>query len=104
MNQHKSLLPTYDVFDEARYFDPAKDLSTVQFKDETLGIAICEDAWNDPELWLKRMYPFDPMVVLANRGATLFINISASPFQVGKEEVRFNIIQIMQLDHDFLAN
>nr|HID59595.1 NAD+ synthase [Desulfobacterales bacterium] len=91
--QHKSLLPTYDVFDEARYFDPAPEIHTVSFKGETLGISICEDAWNDPELWLRRNYPFDPMQVLAEKGATIFINISASPFNIGKEEIRYRIIR-----------
>jgi len=90
--QHKSLLPTYDVFDEARYFDPAKDISTVAFKGEVLGITICEDAWNDEELWPRRLYDLDPVAVLAKKGATLFVNISSSPFDVGKEDLRFRIV------------
>jgi NAD+ synthase (glutamine-hydrolysing) len=91
--QNKSLLPTYDVFDEARYFDPASDISVIPFKDEILGISICEDVWNDPELWPKRYYPFDPIKRLVEKGATLLINISASPFHVGKEEIRYRIFQ-----------
>jgi len=97
--QYKSLLPTYDVFDETRYFDPAAEIHVTQFKDQILGISICEDAWNDPDLWLKRFYPFDPLEILANKGATLFINISASPFYIGKEEIRFNIIQNHSIKH-----
>jgi NAD+ synthase (glutamine-hydrolysing) len=93
MSQHKSLLPTYDVFDETRYFDVATEIQVVPFKDEILGISICEDAWNDPELWPKRFYPFDPQAVLAEKGATVFINISASPFHIGKEEIRYRIFQ-----------
>lgn len=93
MSQHKSLLPTYDVFDEARYFDAAPDVETVQFKDEVLGISICEDAWNDPELWEKRNYAYDPIAVLIKKGATVLINISASPFQVGKEEIRYRVVR-----------
>jgi NAD+ synthase (glutamine-hydrolysing) len=94
IHQHKSLLPTYDVFDEMRYFDPAPEIDTVAFKGETLGISICEDAWNDPELWPKgRLYPCDPIAILAGKGATLLINISASPFYLGKEEVRFRLIR-----------
>ncbi|MDD3023783.1 MAG: NAD+ synthase, partial [Syntrophomonadaceae bacterium] len=59
---HKSLLPIYDVFDEARYFDPAMEVDVFAFKDEVLGISICEDAWNDPELWpRRRMYNLDPI-------------------------------------------
>lgn len=91
--QAKSLLPTYDVFDEGRYFDPARCVDVVPFKDQVLGISVCEDAWNDPELWPRRYYPVDPEETLAKQGATLFINISASPFYLGKEQVRFRIFQ-----------
>ena len=91
--QHKSLLPTYDVFDETRYFDSATGVDIVQFKGENLGISICEDIWNDPELWLNRNYPFDPVDILAKKGATIFINLSGSPFHVGKEGVRHNIVK-----------
>ena len=91
--QHKSLLPTYDVFDETRYFDPALDIHVTPFKNQILGISICEDAWNDPDLWARRFYPFDPLELLAKKGATMFINISASPFYIGKEEIRFRIIK-----------
>ncbi|PKM81342.1 MAG: NAD+ synthase [Firmicutes bacterium HGW-Firmicutes-14] len=92
LSQNKSLLPTYDVFDEARYFDQAAEVRTVSFKGEVLGISVCEDAWNDPELWSRRNYPYNPMEEMAGKGATLFINISASPFQMGKEDLRFRII------------
>ncbi len=90
--QPKSLLPTYDVFDEARYFDPAPDNRPIDFKGETLGLTVCEDAWNDPELWAKRNYPYDPVEEVVKKGASILINISASPFQIGKEEVRYRII------------
>jgi NAD+ synthase (glutamine-hydrolysing) len=97
---HKSLLPTYDVFDERRHFDPAAEINTVDFKGEKLGISICEDAWNDPELWPKgTLYPFDPIETLAEKRATLFINISASPFFMGKEEIRFRLIRNHALKH-----
>jgi NAD+ synthase (glutamine-hydrolysing) len=93
LRQAKSLLPTYDVFDEARYFDAGSGPQVCPFMGETLGVSVCEDAWNDPELWpLQRMYPFDPIAIQAHKGATLFINISASPFYVGKEEIRFRLI------------
>jgi NAD+ synthase (glutamine-hydrolysing) len=91
--QHKSLLPSYDVFDETRYFDPAPEVETMPFRGEVLGISICEDAWNDPEFWPRRSYPLDPIESLARRKATLMINISASPFHVGKEEVRFRLVR-----------
>ncbi len=93
LTQHKSLLPTYDVFDEARYFDPGPESQTVPFKGEKLGISICEDAWNDPELWLRRQYSYNPIEILAKKGATILVNISASPFHVGKEEIRYRIIR-----------
>ncbi len=91
--QHKSLLPTYDVFDESRYFDPAPEVETMPFRGEVLGISICEDAWNDPEFWPRRSYPVDPIETLARRKATVLINISASPFSAGKEEVRYRLIR-----------
>ena len=91
--QNKSLLPTYDVFDEARYFDVASNIDVVPFKNEILGISICEDAWNNEELWPKKYYPIDPIGVLAKKGATIIINISASPFHIGKEEVRYRLFQ-----------
>jgi NAD+ synthase (glutamine-hydrolysing) len=94
LEQHKSLLPTYDVFDETRYFAPAPEILTVAFKGEVLGITICEDAWTDVALWPQgRLYEIDPVSVLAGQGATLFINISASPFHAGKEEIRFGLIR-----------
>jgi NAD+ synthase (glutamine-hydrolysing) len=94
LTQNKSLLPTYDVFDEMRHFDPAAAISTVPFKGEILGVTICEDAWNIPELWPKgRRYPFNPVEALARQRATLLINISASPFFAGKEEIRFRLLR-----------
>ncbi|MBP1661074.1 MAG: nad+ synthetase [Candidatus Aminicenantes bacterium] len=94
LEQHKSLLPTYDVFDETRYFAPAPDIRTVAFKGEVLGITICEDAWNDAGQWPQgRLYGRDPVSILAGRGATILINISASPFHAGKEEIRYGLIR-----------
>jgi NAD+ synthase (glutamine-hydrolysing) len=90
--QNKSLLPTYDVFDEARYFDPAQTIATIPLGDEILGITICEDAWTDPELWLRMPYDRDPVAELAAAGATVLINISASPFWAGKEQNRFRLV------------
>jgi NAD+ synthase (glutamine-hydrolysing) len=91
--QHKTLLPTYDVFDEARYFEPASEIDIFEFKGEVLGISICEDAWNDPQLWPIRTYDTNPIKILAEKGATVFINISASPFFLGKEEIRYRLVQ-----------
>ncbi|MEO0126397.1 MAG: NAD+ synthase [candidate division WOR-3 bacterium] len=91
--QHKSLLPTYDVFDEARYFDPADEIKPIKFKEEILGISICEDAWNIPELWQRKVYDRDPIEILVQKGANILINISASPFTMGKEEIRYKILR-----------
>jgi NAD+ synthase (glutamine-hydrolysing) len=98
--QHKSLLPNYDVFDEVRYFDVARSIEPVLFKGESLGISVCEDAWTDPVLWPERHYPIDPQRWLVASGATFLINISASPFHVGKEEVRYRIFQRHALKFD----
>jgi NAD+ synthase (glutamine-hydrolysing) len=84
----KTLLPTYDVFDERRYFDPAPEVKVAEFKGHRLGISICEDAWNDAQFWSQmarpRRYEVDPVERLAGQGMDLLINISASPFTEGK--------------------
>jgi NAD+ synthase (glutamine-hydrolysing) len=92
-HRDKSLLPTYDVFDETRYFEQADVIGVTPFKGETIGISICEDAWCQEETWCQRLYDFDPMAVLADKGATVLINISASPYHVGKEEVRYRLMR-----------
>ncbi len=97
--QHKSLLPTYDVFDEPRYFDPASDDPVVEIKERTLGISICEDAWNDPTLWHRPTYSYDPIEVMAEKGADLIINIAASPFHRGKERLRYDIVRSHATKH-----
>lgn len=86
---HKRLLPTYDVFDEARYFAPGDRSEPVAFKSLRLGITICEDAWNEAQgcSWCEH-YQADPVADLAAAGADVIINISASPFIVGKRELR----------------
>ena len=90
--QAKSLLPTYDVFDETRYFDAAEGVQLAKVGSENIGISICEDAWNSPEMWERAEYARDPVAELASVGATLLINISASPFAVGKEAVRKRLV------------
>ena len=88
----KLLLPTYDVFDEARYFEPAETCEPFEFAGEKIGLSICEDAWNDPQLFRRRPYAVDPIEMLAARGARLMINISASPFSLGKEAFRAELM------------
>ncbi len=96
--QHKSLIPNYDVFDEMRYFDPAKEIFVFEFKDEKLGISICEDIWNDSDYWYKRRYSRDPVKELIQNGATLLINISASPYSYGKREDRKEMLSVLTKD------
>ncbi|MBP7868100.1 MAG: NAD+ synthase [Acidobacteria bacterium] len=89
---HKCLLPTYDVFDEARHFESApRALGLVDFGGVPLGITICEDLWNDPDLFPHSLYRYDPVRDLVSRGARLILNLSASPFSLGKPERRRRI-------------
>jgi len=91
---HKQLLPSYDVFDETRYFRPGPSSKPVDFQGVSLGITICEDIWNEPEFCpFCEIYDKDPVEDLAEKGATLFINISASPFSLGKPGTRERIIR-----------
>jgi NAD+ synthase (glutamine-hydrolysing) len=90
--QAKSLLPTYDVFDEARYFEPAHHRRTVAFKGEQIGIAICEDIWWETDQRGALHYPVDPVKEILDKGATVIISPSASPFYSGKLEVRYRLI------------
>jgi NAD+ synthase/NAD+ synthase (glutamine-hydrolysing) len=85
---HKTLLPTYDVFDEDRYFEPAEGPQILDLNGCRLGISICEDAWNDRDFWKRRRYHRDPMEVLAQSGAEVIVNLSASPFTAGKQLLR----------------
>jgi NAD+ synthetase len=92
---HKTLLPTYDVFDEDRYFERSENIQLAQFGGRTLGISICEDAWNSEDFWSRPLYPIDPIRSQVEKGADLLINISASPFEMGKPRLRFQML----LDH-----
>ncbi len=85
---HKTLLPTYDVFDEDRYFEPAPEPGILELNGFKLGISICEDVWNDRDFWHRRRYHHDPIETLTERGAQAIVNLSASPFAAGKQEQR----------------
>jgi NAD+ synthase/NAD+ synthase (glutamine-hydrolysing) len=89
---HKSLLPTYDVFDEDRYFEPATEPQILEFGGRRLGISICEDVWNDRDFWQRRRYHEDPIEKLAQAGAEAIVNMSASPFTVGKQLLREDML------------
>jgi len=85
---HKTLLPTYDVFDEDRYFEPAPGPQILELNGWRLGISICEDVWNDRDFWQRRRYHEDPIEMLAESGAQAIINLSSSPFIAGKQVLR----------------
>ncbi len=93
--QSKTLIPNYDVFDEVRYFESAKEISIHEFKGEKLGISVCEDIWNDADYWKKRLYPVDPVQKQTELGATLLINISASPYAYGKRRERLKMLSVL---------
>ncbi len=88
VHRAKTLLPTYDVFEEDRYFEPAMDNQPVPFADRVLGLTICEDIWNDEDFWESKRYAKDPPIELARAGANVIINVSASPWHLGKDGVR----------------
>ena len=84
----KTLLPTYDVFDEDRYFEPAAENTPVEIAGRKVGLTICEDVWNDEDFWDERRYRANPVEALVEQGAELIINVSASPWHLGKSDVR----------------
>ena len=84
----KTLLPTYDVFDEDRYFEPAPDNTPVEFNGRKLGLTICEDVWNDDSFWADPRYRANPVDGLVKQGAEVIVNVSASPWNLGKEGMR----------------
>jgi NAD+ synthase/NAD+ synthase (glutamine-hydrolysing) len=90
--QSKMLLPTYDVFDEARNFAPARSQGIFPLGDKSVALTICEDAWNDKHFWNKRLYTSDPVESLIQAGANFVVNISASPFWMGKREFRRDML------------
>jgi NAD+ synthase (glutamine-hydrolysing) len=96
---HKTLLPTYDVFDEDRYFEPGRAPGILDLNGFRLGISICEDVWNDRDFWKRRRYHHDPIDELAQAGAQAIVNLSASPFTVGKEELREKMLGQMARKH-----
>jgi len=88
---HKRLLPTYDVFDETRYFEPGSDCRLIGYRGLRLGLTVCEDVWNDKDIFDRRIYHVDPVHEMAGQGADLIVNLSASPFHHGKIEFRHRL-------------
>ena len=84
----KALLPTYDVFDEDRYFEPFHGAQTLDLHGTRIGVSICEDIWNERDFWKRRRYHHDPVEELVRAGATVIVNLSASPFVAGKQRRR----------------
>jgi len=97
--QSKMLLPTYDVFDEMRNFAPAKSQVLFPFCGKQMALTICEDAWNDKQFWNKRLYTFDPVEALVNAGGNFLLNISASPFWLGKRKLRSQMLASIARQH-----
>ncbi len=88
----KTLLPTYDVFDEDRYFQPATSNLPVTFNGQTVGLTICEDIWNDENFWPERLYQNNPPMELIAGGTKILFNVSASPWSLGKDKVRHEML------------
>ena len=97
--QSKMLLPTYDVFDEMRNFAPAKSQELFSFCGNQMALTICEDAWNDSRFWAKRLYTVDPVESLIHSGGNFVLNISASPFWIGKREFRRDMLASIARQH-----
>ena len=89
---YKSLLPTYDVFDEDRYFEPAHSISLAKISGRKSGISICEDAWGANIIWHRKIHHKDPVESMVRQGAEIIINISASPFTIGKQDERLKML------------
>ncbi len=88
---HKSLLPTYDVFDEDRYFEPARSVTPLNFRGKKIGVTICEDIWT--EHYLPRpLYDVEPVRSLVEQGADVILNLSASPFSINKPAIRHEMV------------
>lgn len=89
---HKTLLPTYDVFDEFRYFEPGDDIHVTEWGGRKWGITICEDIWNNQNEYNYHTYEKEPAAELKQMGAEVLVNISASPFTKKKPEMRENML------------
>ena len=97
--QQKMLLPTYDVFDETRYFQPALIQHAFLLGSETLGVTICEDIWNDKNFWTQRLYERDPVTELVGKGSSIILNISSSPYTIDKRAIRHDMLRAMAKRH-----
>ena len=96
----KRLLPTYDVFDEDRYFASGEEPGILAFSDHQIGVTICEDLWNDEQFWGHRSYTINPIAELVDHRVDLIVNLSASPFVIGKQRIREAMLSHSAQRHD----
>ena len=96
---HKNLLPNYDVFDESRYFTPGHASTTFVLKGHKIGVSVCEDIWNDKDFWPARRYEHDPVEQSVRAGAEFLINLSASPYHLGKPRQRLQMLEATARRH-----
>jgi NAD+ synthase/NAD+ synthase (glutamine-hydrolysing) len=97
--QSKMLLPTYDVFDESRHFAAADKQEVLPFCGKQMALTVCEDAWNDKHFWRHRLYQVDPVEQLVRAGANFVLNISASPWYLGKREIRRRMLTAIATEY-----
>ncbi len=97
---NKSLLPNYDVFEEARYFEPASSIACLNFRGMKLGVSVCEDIWNDHEFFHYKRYATDVLETLYQEKPDVFINLSASPYHYSKHKVRVDMVAHMAGKYD----
>lgn len=90
---YKSLLPSYDVFDETRHFEPSPKIVSAKIQKNPVAVSICEDIWNDKDFWKRRLYKSDPLPLFLKQKKCCLINISASPFSMGKQKIRKEMVQ-----------
>ena len=95
----KSLLPTYDVFDEDRYFEPGPGLEALDVAGRRAAVSVCEDVWNDRDFWQRPRYLADPIDAVGGLGAGVLLNLSASPFSAGKQAVREEMLGVLARSH-----
>jgi len=89
----KTLLPSYDVFDESRYFEPGKAPGIYELEEYRLAVTICEDVWNDKHFWKKQLYLRDPVEECVVAGANLLLNIASSPYNTEKIQFRYDMLR-----------
>jgi NAD+ synthase (glutamine-hydrolysing) len=96
---NKCLLPTYDVFDENRYFEESTSTTLAEFQQTKWGLTICEDCWNDKDFWTQRQYSMDPVSDLVQKGAQVLLNLSASPYHMGKQAIKEQMLAALAKKH-----